>query len=159
MLPNTESIIGRTFRIRKIVYSLHGYYAVCFSVRFSRAPMDAEPFREAVSYALSCFKLDKLKPEQEDVIYKLYQGQDVFAWFPTGYGKSICYQLLPFLFDAKLHRQLESPEKRSKVIVVSPLVSLMVDQVSNLKTRGISAGILSGNKGGCLELTNDQCTS
>ena len=121
--------------------------------------MDAEPFREAVSYALSCFKLDKLKPEQEDVIYKLYQGQDVFAWFPTGYGKSICYQLLPFLFDAKLHRQLESMQKRSKVIVVSPLVSLMVDQVSNLKTRGISAGILSGNKGGCLELTNDQCTS
>ena len=124
--------------------------------------MDAEPFREAVSYALSCFKLDKLKPEQEDVINKLYQGQDVFACTGSPLAMANRSATSCFHFSSTqncISRQLESMQKRSKVIVVSPLVSLMVDQVSNLKTRGISAGILSGNKGGCLELTNDQCTS
>ena len=47
-------------------------------------------------------------------------GMDVFAWFPTGYGKSICYQLLPFIFDVKLGRTNAPLVDRS---VISPLVS------------------------------------
>ena len=54
-------------------------------------------------------------------------------WLPTGYGKSVCYECLPFLYDMKL----------SVVLVVSPLVSLMVDQVSSLRSRGVPAAILS----------------
>ena len=86
-------------------------------------------------YALSYFGQKKLtlKAKQEEVLTNLYDGRDVFAWFPTGYGKSLCYQLLPFLLDFKLKRTCSPRVKRSVVvIVISSLVSLMVDQVSNL---------------------------
>ena len=71
-----------------------------------------------------------------------HEGKDVFVWLPTGYGKSVCYECLPFLFDMKLDRHI-SEHERSVVLIVSPLVSLMVDQVSSLRSRGVSAGILS----------------
>ena len=82
--------------------------------------------------------------KQEEVLTNLYDGQDVFAWFPTGYGKSLCYQLmqlLPFLFDFKLKQTCSSRVKRSVVIVISSLVSLMVDQVSSLQQHGVSAAL------------------
>ncbi len=68
-------------------------------------------------------------------------------WFTTVYGKSLCYQLLSFLFDHKCGRIGASEAELSVVLVVSPLVYLMVDQVSSLQSRGISAAILSGNSG------------
>ena len=65
-----------------------------------------------------------------------------------GYRKSVCYQLLPFLFDYKLKRTTRSPYlEQSVVLVISPLVSLMVDQVNSLRQRDVAAGILSGNNG------------
>ena len=47
------------------------------------------------------------------------------------------------MFDFKLGRDTES----SSVIIESPLVSLMVDQVTNLRSHGVRAGIMSGHKG------------
>ncbi|KAL5517814.1 hypothetical protein EMCRGX_G003435 [Ephydatia muelleri] len=105
-------------------------------------------FREAVAYSLSCVHQESLvlKAKQEEAPFHLYNGRDVFAWFPTGYGKSICYQLLPFMFDFKLKRTTAPQDQRSSVLVISPLVSQMVDQVSGLQKRGVNAAILSGNK-------------
>eukprot|EP00731_Ephydatia_muelleri_P024183 Em0016g454a len=71
-----------------------------------------------------------LKAKQEEALFHLYNGRDVFAWFPTGYGKSICFQLVPFLLDFKLNRTTVPQVERSVVLVISPLVSLMVDQPS-----------------------------
>lgn len=65
----------------------------------------------------------------------LFDKQNVFAWLPTGYGKSICYQVLPFL--------LSSTHDVSLVIVISPLVSLMVEQTRALRKVGVKAAILS----------------
>ena len=95
-------------------------------------------FREAVAYSLSCLQLQSLtlRPKQEEALFHLYSGRDVFAWFPTGYGKSICYQLLPFMFDFKLKRTTAQQAKRSSVLVIS------VDQVSGLQKRGVHAAIL-----------------
>ena len=56
-----------------------------------------------------------------------------------------CYECLPFLFDYKLGRT-RAPCSRSTVLVVSPLVSLMTDQVSSLRGRGVSAAILSSHE-------------
>ena len=69
-----------------------------------------------------------LKARQEEVLTNLYDGRDVFAWLPTGYGKSLCYQLLPFLLDFKQKRTCSPRVKRGVVIVISSLVLLMVDQ-------------------------------
>ena len=88
-------------------------------------------FAEAVSYAVC--KVGKggivLKPEQLQAVCHMYEGRDVFLWLPTGFGKLICYEVLPFLSDFKLGKV---DTESSSVIVVSPLVPLMVDQVANL---------------------------
>ena len=79
----------------------------------------------SISYApekIACSTV-VLKAEQATCIY---EGKDVFLWLPTGFDKSLCYEVLPFVFDDKLGKD------NSVVIVVSPLISLMVDQVQCL---------------------------
>ena len=72
----------------------------------------------------------------------------MFIRFPTGFGKSVYYQVLPFMFDHKLGR---STINRSIVLVVSPLVSLMADQVNSLRAIGVGAAIMGlGQAGGQL---------
>jgi ATP-dependent DNA helicase RecQ len=66
-------------------------------------------------------------------------GKDVFVCLPTGFGKSLCFQALPFLFD---HR---CASRRNCVIVFSPLVALMADQVKNLKKKGVQAVVISSD--------------
>ena len=103
-------------------------------------------FNEALPYALGAIgKKDIcLKDEQELAIRCLYEGYDVFLWLPTGFGKSICFECLPYLFDFKLDRK-EDACCRSVVLVISLLVSLISDQVSSLRKRGVAAAILSSH--------------
>ena len=44
------------------------------------------------------------KPEQRKAIHSIYRGRDVFVWLPTGFGKSICCEVMPFVMDHKLSR-------------------------------------------------------
>ena len=75
-------------------------------------------FSDAVSHALEKLGLSNLSLKEE-------QGRDVFVCLPTGFGKSQCYQVLPFVMDHKLG--LTGSQKTSAVLVVSPLIDLMVD--------------------------------
>ena len=43
-----------------------------------------------------------LKDEQTACVKAIYEGNDVILWLPTGFGKSMCYEVLPFVFDDKL---------------------------------------------------------
>ena len=78
---------------------------------------------EALTYALS--KLGNpelvLKEEQKLAMFSLFSGSDVFVWLPMGFGKSICFQTLPLIFDYKLGLVNEEVKKRSLLIVVAPL--------------------------------------
>ena len=98
----------------------------------------------AINHALLCLGCPNLtlKPEQRESVRYVYAGKDVFVWLPTGFGKSLCYEMLPFVFDVKRGRV------DSLVIVVSPLVSLMADQVWSLRKRGVQAAIMS-TSGAC----------
>ena len=100
----------------------------------------------ALLYSLKCVgKVGlALKYEQEQVLREVYDGNDVFVCLPTGYGKSLCFECLPFMFDVKLCRSTDTG--CSVVLVVFPLISLMVDQVSSLMARGVSAAILSSQR-------------
>ena len=79
-----------------------------------------------------------LKKEQEVCIFQFASGKDVFVSLPTGYGKSLCYTILPALFD-----RLRSVEKKSIILVVSPLRALMKDQVAAITSMGIAATCIS----------------
>ena len=73
----------------------------------------------------------------------IYNGHDVFVWLPTGYGKSLCYQALPFIMDC--NRGLVGSQERSLVLVVSPLIALVVDQVASLRKRGVKCSIVTSS--------------
>jgi ATP-dependent DNA helicase RecQ len=98
-------------------------------------------FEAALTYALKAIGNDHLvlKKEQKEAMTTVFRGED---GLPTGFGKSVCYESLPFLFDFKLGRT--SVCDRSTVIVISPL---MIDQVTSLRKRGVSTAILSGREG------------
>lgn len=59
----------------------------------------------------------------------------MYFWLPTGYGKFACFELLPFLFDNKLGKT--GTICCSLVLVLSPLIAVMVNQVANLRKRGM----------------------
>ena len=62
-----------------------------------------------------------LKDEQQRIAADVLGGRDGFVCLPTGYGKSLCYAILPWAFD-ELSR-MRKDDKHSIVLVVSPLVS------------------------------------
>ena len=106
-------------------------------------------FQRALDYAVQRVQTATFspKPEQTAAIRAIYEGKDVFVWLPTGFGKSFCYEAIPFVLDWKLKRT-DSGTRSSLVLIVSPLVALMVDQVCSLRTRGVKAAIISGGAGG-----------
>ena len=103
----------------------------------------SDVFADALSYSLNQLGLPhlSLKEEQRLAVKAIYEGRDVFVWLPTGYGKSLCYQTIPFVIDYKLG--LKESSRRSGVLVVSPLVALMIDQVQNLRKRGVRSSIIT----------------
>ena len=67
-----------------------------------------------------------LKPEQRSIVSSFVRGEDVFAVLPTGFGKSLCYECLPLVFD-----DMRTDGLKSIIIVVTPLIAIMKDQVWN----------------------------
>ncbi|MCU0777554.1 MAG: RecQ family ATP-dependent DNA helicase [Akkermansiaceae bacterium] len=80
------------------------------------------------------FGFDALRAGQEPVIRALLDGRPALAVFPTGGGKSLCYQLPALLLDGL-------------TLVISPLIALMKDQVDALTAKGVAAARLDSTLG------------
>ncbi|XP_028411860.1 uncharacterized protein LOC114534597 [Dendronephthya gigantea] len=90
-----------------------------------------------------------LKPKQVICLEKLFLGVDILAILPTGYGKSLIYQLLPLMLFAKraleerTNQQLCTDEVTSVLLVISPLNALINDQVRKLCAIGLRASAIN----------------
>src|SRR5438067_12041083 len=93
--------------------------------------MNAQPqFTSLLAPLKQYFGFISFRPLQEAIIRDALAGRDVFALLPTGGGKSLCFQL-PALVREGL------------TVVVSPLISLMKDQVDALQASGVAATFLN----------------
>jgi ATP-dependent DNA helicase RecQ len=97
---------------------------------FPRVPT-ADPLAQKLK---SVFGYDAFRPMQREIIETTLGGRDTFALLPTGGGKSLCFQL-PALMGEGL------------TLVVSPLIALMKDQVSQLEAAGVEATFLNSSLG------------
>ena len=93
--------------------------------------------REAIFEGLKSFPdVEELKPELVLII-----ENDVFAALPTGFGKSLTFQILPSVYKALFYRGFDMPSL-PVVIVVSPLSSIVKDQVTYLRSHGFEAAFI-----------------
>lgn len=87
-------------------------------------------FKKAEAHLQEFWGFDSFRPGQDEVVKSVFEGNETLVLFPTGGGKSLCYQVPATVFDGM-------------TLVISPLVALMEDQVQALKSKGISATFIN----------------
>ncbi len=85
----------------------------------------------AIVNAAECMGYKSLRDEQKQAVRGFLSGRDVFVCLPTGYGKTLCYSILPKAFD------FIRGVCNSVIVVVSPLIALMKDQVRSLMKHNV----------------------
>ena len=88
------------------------------------------------------FGYESFRPHQADIVAAALAGRDVLAVMPTSAGKSICYQV-----PALMLAEGQGGRPGGLTVVVSPLISLMEDQVGSLRQYGVAASYLNSSLG------------
>jgi len=113
--------------------------------------LTSEDIKEAIFESLKYFPhVRNLKPEQRLIVEHVVRKKDVFAALPTGLGKSLTFQILPSVFKVLLDKGFMMPSF-PLVIVVSPLTSIVKDQVGFLRNLGFEVAFIGESE----KLDND----
>ncbi|KAH8688238.1 P-loop containing nucleoside triphosphate hydrolase protein [Ilyonectria robusta] len=113
----------------------------------SDATADESRLRLAQKILVEKFGYPAFRHEQKGAINRVLGGQNSLVIFPTGAGKSLCYQIPAVAFEEIDRQSKQRDEGDSGItIVVSPLIALMKDQVDALKKKGIPAECMDSTK-------------
>ena len=113
--------------------------------------LTSEDIKEAIFESLKYFPhVQNLKPEQRLIVEHVLRKKDVFAALPTGFGKSLTFQILPSVFKVLLDKGFIMPSF-PLVIVISPLTSIVKDQVGFLRNLGFEVAFIGESE----KLDND----
>ena len=108
------------------------FFAPQSIINFINISVEVQTVRDKLSVLKEYFGHDSFREGQDRITDSLLGGRDVLGIMPTGAGKSICYQVPALMFDGI-------------TIVVSPLISLMKDQVSALVQSGVAAAYINSS--------------
>ena len=92
---------------------------------YEKSHQGKKRYKKLKKILLDTFEYSNFRPEQYKIIHNILSGRDVTAILPTGYGKSLCFQL-PSLY------------RKIPVVVISPLISLMKDQKELMNDIGVN---------------------
>jgi ATP-dependent DNA helicase RecQ len=90
----------------------------------------ADQFKQAQEHLKEFWGYDSFREGQDEAVRSVFSGKDTLVLFPTGGGKSLCYQVPATVYEGM-------------TLVISPLVALMQDQVQQLEDQGISATFIN----------------
>ena len=100
--------------------------------------------REAINFGLNKLNFEDVRENQTKVVEAyLINGRDVLMISPTGSGKSLTFYIAPFAIDFSKHG--ERDDIQTVCLIIFPLVSLMNDQVSSLREKGIKAVVVGSD--------------
>ena len=118
---------------------------LCSRIKFSclrdLKAYDETAFQTGIEMVKGIFNMKKIYHDQETVLRKFFRGLNVYFSAPTGYGKSLIFQSIPIVADYLLSVDLFT----SIILVISPLKSLMLDQVNYLQSIGLNAVAITGD--------------
>ena len=97
-----------------------------------------DDLQQALDYAAQKLRMERLNEKQVEAVTAFIGGKDVFVSLPTGYGKSVCFQSVPFALD-----YIRGWTDKCTAIIVEPTAAVMRDQVFALKSKGISAEFIN----------------
>ncbi|KAI8338070.1 P-loop containing nucleoside triphosphate hydrolase protein [Chlamydoabsidia padenii] len=141
IMPSNTCVSSTSY----IFMQYNNYTIFFYKHAYRSATEDNYPWSKDVRRVLTqVFNLTDFRRHQLEAINTTLNGEDVFVLMPTGGGKSLCYQLPATMQQGKYG------DKECRIgvtVVVSPLLSLMQDQVEHLKQRGIPAELLGSHVG------------